>query len=369
MAEEAAVATPETGTTPEVVPAKQVTRDERQSVDFAANRIAGLIGAEEPTETPRDEPETPSHEAADEGSTDEGEANAKPEAETSDGETETTDTEEQKPELPTTLAELAEAFEADPAWADGIKVTVKIDGEEQEVTLAEARNGYQRAQDYTNKTTELSEQRKSFEQAVTEAEAELQSRTSRLATLTQTLERQLTGAEPNWDQLLKDNPQGYLQAKHDWEQKQAGLRAAQAELQRAAQQQTVQSQEQVQKHLAEEHKRMVTNWPELADPKGQAASELRGYLKERGFTEQEIGALADHRMIGVLMDAIGGKKVKSADPSKKLVKPVTRTIKPGTPRAGEDAKTEKVVAARRNHRRNPKSMDAAAERISRILAQ
>jgi len=113
---------------------------------------------------------------------------------------------------------------------------------------------------------------------------------------------------------------------------------------------------------------MVTNWPELSDPKGQAASEMRSYLAERGFNEQEIAALADHRMIGVLKDAIGGRKVQSSNPEKKLVKP-TRTIKPGTPRNGEDAKAEKVANARRLHRRNPRSLDAAAERINRIFAQ
>lgn len=366
MAEEAIAATPETGTAPEGVPAKQVTRDERQSVDFAANRIAGLIGAAEPTETPRDEPETPSHEAADEGSTTEGD---EPEVETSEGET-TDEEQEAQPELPTTLDEIAASYGIERAKLDDLKVAVKIDGETQEVTLAEALNGYSRTQDYTRKTTELSEQRASFEQAVTEAEAELQSRATRLATLTQNLEKQLTGAEPDWDRLLRENPQGYLQAQREWQQKTEALKGAQAERDRLVQQQTAQQQAQMQKHLEQEHKKMVTNWPELADPKGQAASELRSYLVERGFNQQEIAALADHRMIGVLKDAIAAKKVQTATPEKKLVKPKPGpVIRPGTPRNGEDAKSERIAVARRNHRKNPKSMDAAAERISRILAK
>ena len=47
---------------------------------------------------------------------------------------------------------------------------VKIDGEEQEVTLEELRNGYQRQADYTRKSQALAEQRKAYEanlQAIT----------------------------------------------------------------------------------------------------------------------------------------------------------------------------------------------------------
>jgi DNA repair exonuclease SbcCD ATPase subunit len=370
---EAIAATPEAGTAPEVVAPKQVSRDEAQSVNFAAERIAGLIGAEEPTENPGGEPEPPRPEAAEQDSTDEGEKSEakaegdEPDAEKSEDESKDAEADEQKPELPSTLDEIAAAFEIERAALDDIKVAVKINGENEEVTLAEALNGYSRTQDYTRKTTELSEQSKAFEQAVTEAEAELQSRATRLATLTQTLEQQLTGAEPNWAELQK-NPQAYLQAQREWQQKTQALQSAQVERNRLVQQQMAQQQEQMQQHLAEEHKRMVTNWPELSDPKGQAASEMRSYLAERGFNEQEINALADHRLIGVLKDAVNGKKVSSSNPEKKLVKP-TRTIKPGTPRNGEDAKAEKVAAARRNHRRNPRSLDAAAERINRIFAQ
>ena len=41
--------------------------------------------------------------------------------------------------------------------------TVKIDGEEFEVTLDELRNGYQRQADYTRKSQSLAEQRKAYE--------------------------------------------------------------------------------------------------------------------------------------------------------------------------------------------------------------
>ena len=41
--------------------------------------------------------------------------------------------------------------------------TIKVDGEEHEVTLDELRNGYQRQADYTRKSQSLAEQRKAYE--------------------------------------------------------------------------------------------------------------------------------------------------------------------------------------------------------------
>ena len=47
-------------------------------------------------------------------------------------------------------------------------VTVKINGEEQDVTLDELTAGYSRQSDYTRKTTELANQKKLFEQQQSE---------------------------------------------------------------------------------------------------------------------------------------------------------------------------------------------------------
>src|SRR5690606_3234582 len=158
-----------------------------------------------------------SHEAPEEGSEGDDGADAPDTPETSDGEDPPADPNEAAGELPSTLDELAEAFGVERGkLLDGIKVTAKIDGEEVEVNLADAIAGYQRGSDYTRKTTELSEQRKAFEQAVTEAEAELRSRAERFSVLTTQVERLLTGAEPNWAELRKD-PQKFLLAKHDWD--------------------------------------------------------------------------------------------------------------------------------------------------------
>ncbi len=47
----------------------------------------------------------------------------------------------------------------------GEAYTVKVDGEEQEVSLEELRDGYQRQSDYTRKTQELASERRRLQQA------------------------------------------------------------------------------------------------------------------------------------------------------------------------------------------------------------
>lgn len=59
------------------------------------------------------------------------------------------------------FSELAEELRLSP---DAVTVTAKIDGEEQEIPLSEAMQGYQRQQDYTRKTQELASQRRELEQ-------------------------------------------------------------------------------------------------------------------------------------------------------------------------------------------------------------
>lgn len=365
----------ETQATTAEAPVAPMHRDERHSEEFAAQRIAGILGAETPPEDPSDEPSAPSEteqvEAAGEVSlespeNDGSEPSNQDDPETSEGET-TEDVPEAEPELPSSLAELAQAFEAEPERFNDLKVTAKVDGEEVEVTLSEALAGYQRTADYTRKTTELSEQRSQFEQAVQEAETELRSRAQELAALTKTIQHRFAPQPPD-PKLMQTNPGAYLQQKEAYEGQKRALQAALGDHQRMTQAEMAKQQQAYQTHLEAERQKMVTNWPELGDENSPARTQLVSYLKERGFSEKDIGGIADHRMIGVVMDAMRGHSVETADPGKKIQKPkVTKTVKANAPRQGEDRKLEALASARRNHRRNPKSTEAAADRIRAIL--
>ena len=100
--------------------------------------------------------------------------------------------------------------------------TVKVDGQEVEVTQEELINGYSRQQDYTRKTQELSQQRKTIEQQ----QAELAQRDAIYSQLLPKMEAQLKGElanEPDWNALYEDDPVGYVRRKQLWDEKKKSL--------------------------------------------------------------------------------------------------------------------------------------------------
>ena len=105
--------------------------------------------------------------------------------------------------------------------------TVKVDGQEVEVTQEELVNGYSRQQDYTRKTQELSQQRKTIEQQ----QAELEQRDAIYSQLLPKMEAQLKGVlgeEPDWQRLYEDDPVGYVREKQLWDEQKQKLEAVQA---------------------------------------------------------------------------------------------------------------------------------------------
>jgi hypothetical protein len=95
-------------------------------------------------------------------------------------------------------------------------------------------------------------------------------------------------------------------------------------------------------YLAEQRKLLLEKFPEVADPvKARAISaESTGYLRDLGFSDQEIGQVADHRMMLVVRDALAFRKSQKAAKTAagKKVVGVPRVQKPG---GGSDAKAEK----------------------------
>lgn len=109
---------------------------------------------------PQDTPEAEVEEeiiAEDEGDEPEAEAE-EPEDDESEGELEDDDEDLDEDEAD-------ESDDEQPDFYDE-KVVVKVDGEEREITVKEALEGYQRREDYTRKTQELSEARQAFEQEI-----------------------------------------------------------------------------------------------------------------------------------------------------------------------------------------------------------
>ena len=210
--------------------------------------------------------------------------------------------------------------------------TVKVDGQEVEVTQDELINGYSRQQDYTRKTQELAQQRKTIEQQ----QAELAQRDAIYSQLLPKMEAQLKGElanEPDWNALYEDDPVGYVREKQLWDEKKEKLSAVAAEQQRLQQEALVKQQEQLKQYVEYGNQKLleiIPEWqnPEVATKEKLAISEYA--VNTLGYTPEEIQQVYDYRALLGLRNAWLNSKTVEATKKKPTQKAPARVARPGT---------------------------------------
>ena len=209
---------------------------------------------------------------------------------------------------------------------------VTIDGDEIEVTQDELLNGYSRQQDYTRKTQELANQRKTIEQQA----QELQQRDAIYAQLLPKMEAQLQGElvnEPDWDSLYNDDPIAFVREKQIWDEKKEKLKAAQAERQRLQQESYVQQQQLIAQQVQEGQQKILEIIPEWKNAEVAQKEKLaiRDYgINVLGYLPQEMDAIYDYRALLGLRNAWLNSKTVEATKKKPTQKAPARVARPGT---------------------------------------
>lgn len=284
--------------------------------------------SEEETDEPSDEEETESDESEDQ----------EPEAE--EGENFTYEN----------VSDLAEATgQSLEDFLENTKITRKIDGVEEEVTLAELRNGNQRDADYRRKTTELAENRKAFEGEVNKAKEQLGQQFQEAAEITATLEQQLMSEfqSIDWNALELEDREEWLVQRQKFGERQQQIQEIKGQTQQklSEQQKEIQArqQEERQAYLANQNEMLLTAIPEWSDTsvRESEAKEMSDFLGDYGFNESEVGAVIDHRLVKLARDAMKNRgKSQTIDTAKKKVKKLPKLVRPG-------AKPDKVVAQKK----------------------
>ena len=209
---------------------------------------------------------------------------------------------------------------------------VTVDGSEIEVTQDELINGYSRQQDYTRKTQELANQRKTIEQ---QAE-ELSQRDAIYAQLLPKMEAQLKGElvdEPDWKTLVDEDPVAYVREQQIWNEKKEKLNAAQAERQRLEQENQVKQQEQLVQFVQEGQQKLLEIVPEWKNAEVAQKEKLaiRDYgINVLGYAPQEMDAIYDYRALLGLRNAWLNSKTVEATKKRPTQKAPARVARPGT---------------------------------------
>ena len=210
--------------------------------------------------------------------------------------------------------------------------TVKVDGQEVEVTQEELVNGYSRQQDYTRKTQELSQQRKTIEQQ----QAELAQRDAIYSQLLPKMEAQLQGEmanEPDWSKQYEDDPVGYVREKQLWDEKKEKAKAIQAEQQRLQDEAMAEQQKLIQQQVEFGQQRILELIPEWQNPEVAAKEKaaIRDYaINTLEYTQQEVDSVYDYRALLGLRKAWLNDKIVETVKKKPTQKAPARVARPGT---------------------------------------
>ena len=198
--------------------------------------------------------------------------------------------------------------------------TVKVDGEEFEVTLDELRDGYQRQSDYTRKSQSLAEQRKAYEANLQAVQNERNQYAQVLEQMSENQNYQLQQFEDiNWKELKDDDPMEYMEKRLEYQEAKDRISQLNNERARVHQQNQSEITQVLTEKVQKEAELLSAALPEYADPGSNLKTDIRNYALSLGFPENEIDSISDHRVVLVLHKAMmqdnaakGVKKVKVA---------------------------------------------------------
>jgi hypothetical protein len=251
-------------------------------------------------------------------------------------------------------AEPEETAEGDTGSEEG-RYRVKVNGEELEVTLDELQKGYMMGKDYTQKTMQLSEQRKSIEAKIAEIDANLNDA------------RDVMNLEVDWlesdeaKELREYDPDEYLK-------KFERIKAKVDKFQKLQSKREAERTEMYKQYLAKEQEQLRQKVPEWLDE----ATVQREYpkiaetLSNLGFNEQELNAISDHRLMVLARKAMLWDQIQNQDISGKKVKSAPKSTSPGTPKAHTEV-TDRKIKEMRERLRKKGDMNSAAAAIRSLM--
>jgi hypothetical protein len=225
---------------------------------------------------------------------------------------------------------------------------VKVDGEEQEVTLDELRNGYQRQADYTRKSQALAEQRKAYEANLQAIQSEREQYSQALEMMSAQQKNELAQYESiDWKTLKEDDPMEYMEKRLEYQETRDKIARVEQERQRVAAEQQQRVQQQLSEIMQTEFTKLKEALPAYADPSSNLKNELRDYGLSLGFSQQDLDSISDHRVVLVLHKAMLQDRAAQGTVRKaKASKPVPKVVKSGTP----ESKTQRSKKASQQRR-------------------
>ena len=222
---------------------------------------------------------------------------------------------------------------------------VKVNGQTLNVTLDELLQGYQREADYTRGKQDLSLEKSRLDQTLQQSQTEINQKLAKLNDLNNSAQSQLQAEYANIDfeKLYEDDPVEASKLEHKMRKRAENLQRIQYETHQA---QNVE----LQKFIQGEQSKVMSLVPEFNDP-GKASklkSDMKTYLTNVGYKDQEINTIYDSRQVLLIRDALAYDKIRRANPKvKKKVLNAPKVMRSGTTKTNAEQ-----VARLRNEKLN-----------------
>ena len=308
---------------------------ESTNVQGAADKIKGLLNPEQGQSEPEKKAE-PSEQPQEEVKKEE----PSKESQSSSGETQKEEASEN-----TEIKEETQTASEEPELH-----RVKVQGQELEVTLDELKAGYSRDSDYRQKTHSLGLEKKDLEAQKTSLRQNYDTRLGELNDLISTADgfiRQQQGSK-DLQKLWEEDPTSAARLDYQLRQQTRQIDDMKSKAKEAY-------DKQYSEYLDTQRQLAAAKIPEYSDPNkaDQFRTDMRTSLRSYGFTDQEIGSVADHRFLMVIKDAMGYKSVKDKKPIvQKKVANAPKVIKAGVAKSnvssGREAIKQKIGKLRKS---------------------
>lgn len=328
-------------------PAASGVNQTQSDADLVESALFGGASDSQPTEQAHEQQDDETPELAADGATD---ADNEDAADTeTDADTPTDDSDDEP-----SLAAYLGLDESQIATGENgeILINAKIDGQIEQMPLAEVLKGTQLNKVNTQKAQALAEERKQFEEQAQQVQQHYQAQLQQAQNMAGMFEKELLGEynRIDWELLRRTDPGEFAARQSEFQQKAQNVQQAQAQISQELQQQQQQAQQHQQQleqqYMADQAAKMIENNPEWADEtvRKTETTAMRGFLSDTyGFNDQDIALVTDHRVVKLIQDAQKYRNMKAAG-APKLEKKVPKFQKPNG--ASRSAKSGAAKAAK-----------------------
>ena len=240
--------------------------------------------------------------------------------------------------------------------------TIKVDGNDVEVTLDELQAGYSRQADYTRKSQVLAEQRKKADEELAATQQERQHYLSQLEQFNTQADSKIKElSSTDWTKLKEEDPTEYMLKRDQYRELQDNKRMVEDEQKNLQLKSQQEHEAKWQEELGRQQDIMAQRLPEWVDPdKGPKLKQnIKSFAVKKGFTEQEVNSLIDARSVDVLHKAMLYENLLAAKISNKKTKVVPKVQKPGSPPTKGEISGDKLKAQRARLKRSGHVNDAS----------